>query len=98
MNSAATSWRCFHCDELFTDPEQARLHFGRKMDATPACQIDAAALRKLENQLALYRDEDTELYRRIRHLENEHQNALRRAEEAGYLKGLRDGREQESGL
>lgn len=33
------SWRCFHCDQVFTTPGSAREHFGGVTDATPAqCQ------------------------------------------------------------
>jgi hypothetical protein len=32
------SWRCFHCDEVFTDEETARAHFGTEMENDhPAC-------------------------------------------------------------
>lgn len=30
-------WRCFHCDEVFTDRTAARRHFGDVLDDMPAC-------------------------------------------------------------
>ena len=86
-------WRCFHCDEVFTNEADARLHFGPSCDRDPACQVDAKHLRDLETELARYRSEDTDLHRQIEHLKTEHSQALMRAEEAGYAKGLKDGRE-----
>ena len=62
-------WRCFHCDELFSDKHQARLHFGDVgyygAYGTPACCVDAAHLRDLEKQLSKYRNDDTDLHRQI---------------------------------
>jgi hypothetical protein len=88
---SSMNWRCFHCDEVFTDRESARMHFGPNQLSTPACQIDATQLRKLEEQLRRYSEEDTDLQRQIRRLEAEHHLALQRAEELGYSRGLRDG-------
>ena len=86
------TWRCFHCDEVFTDPAAARDHFGESVLDQPACQTDALRLRALEKELRRYRNEDTGLHRQIAHLKTEHAQALLRAEEAGYAKGLKDGR------
>lgn len=41
-------WRCFHCGEVFTDSEQAALHFGQTQFSKPACQFDVASLRETE--------------------------------------------------
>jgi flagellar biosynthesis/type III secretory pathway protein FliH len=92
-SKAPKAWACFHCDETFTNPAAARDHFGPTCMDTPACQIDAKRLRDMENELERYRNEDTDLHRQISHLQSEQQTALRRAEEAGYAKGLKDGRE-----
>lgn len=86
-------WRCFHCDEVFTDAEAARLHFGPTSQHKPACQLDVKYLRQLETELERYRAEDTDLHRQLAQQQTAHQFALRRAEEAGYSQGLRDVRQ-----
>jgi hypothetical protein len=41
-------WRCFHCDEVFTDKAEAQEHFGLERDAsTPACQLTVSEVREL---------------------------------------------------
>lgn len=71
-------------------PNAARLHFGATPDDQPKCQISAHRLRAMEAELRRYRDEDSDLHRQIRSMEADHQVALRRAEEQGYARGLRD--------
>lgn len=83
-------WRCFLCDEVFTDEKAAALHFGTSIMQSPACQIDAKWLRYLERQLERYREEDTDLHRHIAGLKSQSQVAVMRAEEEGYASGLRD--------
>lgn len=85
-------WRCFHCDEVFTNSKEASLHFGETASATPVCQIGPKELRDMQEELSRYRDEDTDLHRQIANMQSQHQIALRQAEESGYSKGLRDGR------
>jgi hypothetical protein len=66
------------------------------MHAKPACKLKEyeghllTYIRKLENQLDRYRDDDTHLTRSIRTLESEMEVAVRRAEEQGYARGLKD--------
>jgi hypothetical protein len=84
-------WRCFHCDEVFTDRASAALHFGPRIYSDPACAVDAAKLRDLELQLDAYRQEDTDLHRAMHAMQSAHQVALRREEEKGYARGLADG-------
>jgi hypothetical protein len=83
-------WRCFHCDEVFTEHAAALEHFGESMCDDPACQIDMTDVRAMENQLRQYRNEDTELHRAIHSMQADHAVALRREEEKGYERGLRD--------
>ncbi len=48
-------WRCFHCDEVFTDAAEAREHFGFTKTKTPACRLssaDVTLLRTLEADIA----------------------------------------------
>jgi hypothetical protein len=86
-------WRCFHCGEVFCNAEEAAEHFGTRQGADPACTIDVAKFREMEKRCALYAEEDTDLHRQIHRMSAEHQTALRREEEAGYARGLRDGRD-----
>ena len=93
-----TEWRCFHCNEAFTSPEEAADHFGESSFDTPACRIAAnegglvALVRKQEAELDRYRQEDTVLIREVYGLSAKHAVELRRAEEEGYARGLADGR------
>lgn len=42
------SWRCFHCDEVFTDKAEAQEHFGLERDySTSACRLTAEQVREL---------------------------------------------------
>lgn len=96
-------WRCFFCDEVFTRYEDAAEHFG-KDDAceadTPACKLAAHTkhliryLRKLENELRRYMMEDSDVMRSIYTLEADHAQALIRAEEKGYSKGIQEMKNQ----
>jgi hypothetical protein len=84
-------WRCFHCREYFTNSEKAQLHFGASEMDSPICQIHPDEIRKMEVELARYRNEDSDLERKIHSLEADQAVALLREEENGYDKGLRDG-------
>lgn len=59
------AWRCFHCDEVFTDPAEARQHFGsRRFADVPACQLtpeDVRELRALETANERLRCKNEEL-------------------------------------
>lgn len=96
--SPAHGWTCFHCGETFLNPNLARVHFGAMPDATPGCMLRVQGkergllfqLREIEAEIARYREEDTDLHRRIAGMAADHGAALRREEEAGYARGLRD--------
>src|SRR5579862_4088845 len=32
-----TSWRCFYCNEMFTDAKEAAIHFGIRKNSRPLC-------------------------------------------------------------
>jgi hypothetical protein len=83
-------WTCFHCGETFTHQMAARLHFGASIHDEPKCQISAHKLRAMEQQLRRYQEEDTDLHREIARMKSDHASALRREEEKGYERGLRD--------
>jgi hypothetical protein len=42
-------WRCFHCDELFTEEAEAREHFGTDESKTPACRLPAGDVRHIRD-------------------------------------------------
>ena len=93
----ARRWRCFFCDEVFEDEKKAALHFGAEQMASihskpsdkPACTFTVEYVRDLELQLDRYRNEDSDLDRKLYAMEAEHPVALRREEEKGYARGLR---------
>lgn len=95
---AAQVWTCFHCGEVCTDAEAARLHFGSSEHQQPGCQIDLAEYRRMEELNRRHCEEDTDLHRALHRMGCEHQEALRREEEVGYAKGLRDGRAESAEL
>lgn len=97
-------WTCFHCGETFTDLDAARDHFGASQTAAPGCLVKVSlgaerglltALREAEDTIARYMEDDTELHRALYQMQSRHSGALRTAEEAGYERGLKDGRSLE---
>ena len=96
---ARKQWRCFFCDDVFTTRVNALNHFGANCAADPACLIKAAgefallqALRNAEDELARHRNEDSDVLRAMWSMSADHATALRREEEKGYARGLRDAR------
>jgi hypothetical protein len=99
---ARKQWRCFFCDEVFMRSQDAAEHFGFTDGdggyEVPACKITAHEghlvhyIRKLQAQVRDYETQNDDVMRSIMTLEAEHQTALRREEEKGYERGLRDGR------
>lgn len=85
-------WRCFHCDEVFHSSAAAEKHFGKRLDGLPLCRVGRKELDEMQEQLSRYRNEDTDLHRRIAYLEGTIETEKRRANEKGYADGLRDGR------
>lgn len=90
------TWRCFHCDEVFRSAKWAAEHFGQDLTQEAACKIKGheghllTALRKAEEELTRYRQDDSDLMRAMYSLEAEHRTAVVRAEEEGYARGVRD--------
>ncbi len=93
-------WRCFHCDEVFTNRKYAAEHFGVDQTAEPACKLSHSeghiltALRKAQEELDRYRAEDNDILRAYTCLEAEKAEAVRKAEELGYDRGVRDMKAQ----
>lgn len=94
-------WTCFHCGETFKTVGGAYDHFGATPTAEPGCVIGVtlgaqrgllAELRKVEDQLACYMREDAGLSQVMAAMQSRHSEQLQLAEEAGYERGLRDGR------
>lgn len=101
----AHGWTCFHCGETFMTVGAARNHFGFDPSSDPACRIKIGAerglvmaLRKaeadLEEMRRLLHDESSEAYRLYAAQTSRHRDQLMAAEEAGYEKGLHDGRNE----
>lgn len=96
------TWRCFHCDDVFTSKRKAAVHFGYDNNSTPACFIVGAAgslieiLREAEKQvddawIAIH-DENLDCHKAMRAQSARYQSAITAAEELGYERGLRDAR------
>jgi hypothetical protein len=90
LTGEQTGWRCFHCDEFFSDSESAALHFGTSLMHEPACQIDIVKYRDMERQVERCNDEDSDVQREMYGMQYRHQFELRREEEKGYARGLAD--------
>lgn len=60
-----TGWRCFHCDEVFTDKTEALEHFGYESDLTsPVCRLtedEVKEIRALEGENRQLRHDNEEL-------------------------------------
>lgn len=98
LAEAKQSWRCFFCDEVFTTTEAAHEHFGDDCcEPMAACKLNELeggilklyreALRALED----YQNDSDRSSKFFYEIGAAHAVALKRAEEDGYAKGLRDG-------
>jgi hypothetical protein len=85
------TWRCFHCDDVFTDISAAEEHFGSFCDCIPACKIGVEQYRKMEKELENWRAGNDGATKEFYSLGSKHATELRREEERGYERGLRDG-------
>lgn len=89
-------WRCFHCDEVFRSANKARIHFGGGPFEDAGCVLKdyenglLGIIREQQAELERFRSEDSDLLRVIATMEVGHRQALIRAEEEGYNKGVRD--------
>jgi len=102
-------WRCFHCGDVFTTERTARLHFGATECSAPACQIKAGAemsmleaLRRAEDDAeratAAMHNESSEGWRAYHHVTTRLREQVEAAENLGYERGLRDGRQEHATL
>lgn len=95
-------WRCFHCDELFTQHWTARDHFGHDEGATPACKIKAGeigiveALRRAERDAGdawfALQNESSTTAKAFRAMQGRHQSQLTAMEQLGYERGPSDAK------
>jgi hypothetical protein len=99
LSDTEKCWRCFHCDELFTDPKAAANHFGvDHLGSEALCQMAqvdggiAKVIADLAEELQRYRVEDNESYRQFYALGADHRAALIKEEQEGYERGLADAR------
>ncbi len=96
-------WRCFFCDELFTNKDKAAQHFGvfEACEAdTPACKLlphqekVLKYVRELESKvrelMAERHDESHPLMESLFDLQSEMSSREKTAEEKGYAKGVAD--------
>ena len=97
------TWRCFHCDETFSDKRAAQDHFGCDETSEPACRIKAGAersllgaLRRAEKDAAdawmAVQTETTDAAKAYYKQATRHHEQLRIVEEAGYERGMEDAR------
>lgn len=91
------TWRCFHCDEVFHSAELAAVHFGDDELAQPGCLLKVGddfpllrALRQAQRELGRFYCEDSAVDRWAAAVASTHAEQLRRAEEEGYGKAVRD--------
>lgn len=71
------TWRCFHCNILFTDPISAARHFGERKNDAPLCRVDKLAFdlarrerNEAQDALGAARARIEELERQVRDLRN----------------------------
>ena len=59
MSDDVSEWRCFHCDEVFTDEQEATVHFGPHEGYTALCvDKDIQERRQLEIELESARNRE----------------------------------------
>lgn len=92
----AEGWTCFHCGMHFAGSfkgwQEASHHFGDNVRGDAWCQYTARQVRAMEDLLRRYQEEDTPRDRYLAKIQAEHATALRREEEIGYARGLRDAK------
>ncbi len=93
-NDNAVIWRCFHCNEAFTEAQEkeAAEHFGSDSSQTPVCLMRVPGerhlikqFRKIYDELQMYRNDDNRYMRIIEGMEVEYKAEMDRKE-----KELRD--------
>jgi len=98
-----TQWRCFHCDETFTDKKLAAEHFGASEVEEPGCKMlakgEVELLRDYRDMAARWQrcvSEDCDASRIFHSMSAKIATAERDAEQKGYDRGLADGRAEKA--
>ena len=100
-NKPPHGWTCFFCGETFTTVGSARTHFGASKDCKPGCLLKVQlggergllmALRKTEEELAAYYNDNIPLVQEIARIQSKHSDHLLEAEERGYERGLAEAK------
>lgn len=96
--TAEIPWRCFHCDDVFTDRAAAQLHFGIDEHQTPACLIKGSeggllkALRAAEGEveqlLGKLHNEGGEVMLAYNRMSSRFRDTTRACEELGFQRGV----------
>lgn len=96
--TAAKTWRCFHCGDVFRNPRHAASHFGIDELQTPGCVAVLRhgeshlldRIRDMQERLHRYENDDSDIVRWANSKAADHAADLRAEEEKGYARGLRD--------
>jgi hypothetical protein len=99
MSAPEKSWRCFHCDEVFTDRVAAAEHFGCEIQDAPFCKQladdDKALLKVIADQatqIFQWHNESTPADKLYYEFRSQVSQQAIKSEELGYRRGLNDGR------
>jgi hypothetical protein len=95
-------WRCFHCDEVFTNPKHAAAHFGIDQLQDPGCVQKLTGgedhllteILRLRTEMLGHWDEDSRVMQWSRAKVSEVEAKIPAAEQTGYDKGVADCRAQ----
>lgn len=79
-----------HFGPTFKGWQEARNHFGDNVRGDAFCQYTSTQVRAMEHLLRSYQEEDTPRDRHLAQIQSEHATALRREEEKGYQRGLKN--------
>lgn len=107
MSNKRKTWRCFFCDEVFIDKQDAAIHFG----VFDACEADQTACQLMKHQVKVVeyirclesevRDLQSQVHNEthpllsaIYDIQHEVDSRERSAEERGYAKGVAEMKAQ----
>jgi hypothetical protein len=95
------SWRCFHCDEVFTDIDLARGHFSPPYPFNqPTCQTPdlintiMKVITEQKDQLARYIAEDSDCVRQAYSVGLQAARDIQAANDKGFADGVMEARRE----